>query len=261
MDQMVEQAVWRVIAKMRENLGEPLTIDDMARTAMFSKFHFSRIFQRATGLSPGRFLSALRLEKAKQLLVSTSLNVTDISHRVGYSSVGTFSSRFTSSVGLSPTAYRRLGGFTPQIPVDESQHSAAGATVRGHIAASVEGRSGAIFVGLFAGRIPEGRPVSCTVLQRPGQYLLEKVPEGTWYLLAADSVGALGDPSFSVCRYGPITVHSGAAVTVGDLRLRPAHDLDPPVLLALLDVQAMATRETAAQRGTSTMTNSVPFHR
>src|SRR5262245_51420880 len=103
-----EVAVRRVIKAMLENLDDDLTIDDMARIAMFSKFHFSRMFQRVTGVSPGRFLSALRLQRAKQLLLSTSFNIADISHRVGYTSVGTFSSRFTRSVGISPIAYRRL---------------------------------------------------------------------------------------------------------------------------------------------------------
>jgi AraC family transcriptional regulator len=104
-----EKAVARVIAMMRDRLEEPLTVEEMARVAMFSKFHFTRLFKRVTGVSPGRYLSALRLQRAKQLLVSTSLNVTDISVRVGYSSTGTFTATFTRRVGLSPTAYRRLG--------------------------------------------------------------------------------------------------------------------------------------------------------
>src|SRR4051812_39576889 len=107
-EESIELAVKRAISTMRENLGEQLTVDDMARAAMFSKFHFTRIFQRATGVSPGRFLSALRLQQAKHLLKSTSLNVADISLLVGYNSVGTFSSRFSRSVGMPPTTYRRL---------------------------------------------------------------------------------------------------------------------------------------------------------
>lgn len=91
MEEALEKAVRRVIETMREHLGDELTIDDMARTAMFSKFHFSRVFRQVTGISPGRFLSALRLQEAKRLLLSTSLSVADISIQVGYSSVGTFS--------------------------------------------------------------------------------------------------------------------------------------------------------------------------
>src|ERR1043165_8139811 len=101
MDEHIVRARRRATATMRSNLGDSLAIDDLARSAMFSKFHFSRVFQRVTGVSPGRFLSAMRLEEAKRLLVSTSFTVADISHRVGYNSVGTFSSRFRSSVGVS----------------------------------------------------------------------------------------------------------------------------------------------------------------
>lgn len=108
MERTVEQAVRHVIESWRDKLSESITIDAMARTAMFSKFHFSRQFQRTTGVSPGRFLSAVRLEEAKRLLASTSMSVTEISHQVGYTSVGTFSSRFRSCVGLSPTLYRQL---------------------------------------------------------------------------------------------------------------------------------------------------------
>ena len=68
----VDDAIERVILTMRRRLGEPMTVDDLARTARFSKFHFTRIFQRATGVSPGRFLSAMRLNEAKRLLITTS---------------------------------------------------------------------------------------------------------------------------------------------------------------------------------------------
>jgi AraC-like DNA-binding protein len=244
---------------MRDNLSESVTIDDMARAAMFSKFHFTRIFQRATGVSPGRFLSAIRLQRAKQLLVSTSLNVADISIQVGYNSVGTFSSRFTRSVGLSPTTYRRMGGFSTQIVAGAAAAvPAMNSTVRGNVWPSARNDPGLIFVGLFPGRMPEGRPVSCTILDRPGPYLLDQVPEGTWYLLshsvpatnllatAAEPFG--DDPRLSVGSLGPILVRRESAVRCPDLRLRPIRTLDPPVLLALLDVRkaALQRRQAAA---------------
>ena len=110
METRTHQAVVRAIESMRSNLGDQLTIDDLARTAMFSKFYFCRIFQEATGVSPGRYLTALRLAEAKRLLVSTSLSVTEISNQVGYTSLGTFSSRFKSMVGDSPSFYRQRQG-------------------------------------------------------------------------------------------------------------------------------------------------------
>src|ERR1044072_6144551 len=107
MEDLIVKAVERVIRTMQDDLGEPITIDDMARTAMFSKFHFSRMFQRVTGISPGRFLSALRLQEAKRLLLTTSMTVADISHLVGYNSIGTFTPRFPGSVGGSPAQDRQ----------------------------------------------------------------------------------------------------------------------------------------------------------
>ncbi|GII76206.1 AraC family transcriptional regulator [Sphaerisporangium rufum] len=246
MENAIEQAVLRVVKSMHENLGEQLTINDMARTAMFSKFHFSRVFQRVTGLSPGRFLSAVRLQEAKRLLASTSLTVTDISHRVGYSSVGTFSSRFTSSVGLSPTKYRQLRTAAPQIIIDrwgETTGDGGTTTVRGAIFSPLADRP--IFAGLFPDRILEGRPVRYTVLSEPGPYVLPDVPPGEWHLIArsvadgfedADHLPAGADGGVCVGRLGPITVRPGAGTAVADLRLRPMRPLDPPVLLALRDV-------------------------
>ena len=103
---VAENAVRRVVEAMHDNLGDSFTADDMARTAVFSKYHFIRLFRQTTGVTPGRFLAALRIQEAQRLLLATDLSVAEISQRVGYASVGTFSSRFKLRVGLSPSAYR-----------------------------------------------------------------------------------------------------------------------------------------------------------
>lgn len=248
MEEVAERAVLRAIDAMRERLGDELTIDDLARAAMFSKFHFTRIFQRITGVSPGRFLSAMRLQRAKQLLVSTSMNVADISVQVGYNSVGTFSSRFSRSVGMSPTAFRRRAGYAAAIQAaadSASRWSNARLTCRLRVP---DADQAVIFVGMFAHRIPEGQPVRCAVLDQPGRVVFTSVPLGTWYLLAqsvsldAAEAGAgadMADRPVSVAAYGPVTVRADSVI-VADLELRPARDLDPPVLLALFDARKYA---------------------
>ncbi|MET7426938.1 AraC family transcriptional regulator [Dactylosporangium sp. NPDC005555] len=182
-DDVNREAVGRVIEAMRENLGEQLTVDRMARMALFSKFHFTRVFQRITGISPGRFMSALRLQRAKQLLISTSLSVTEISHEVGYSSVGTFSTRFSSTVGISPSTYRQLDGFAPDLPdlADAHRPASGTATAKVHGNISAPG-AGTVFIGVFPDRIPRGRPARCMTLPGPGRYSLERVPPGSWFL-------------------------------------------------------------------------------
>ena len=231
MDDSVRRAVERAVATMRANLGEPLTIDDLARAAMFSKFHFSRLFSQVTGISPARFLSALRLAEAKRLLRSTSLTVTCICHEVGYTSVGTFSTQFGLRVGTTPNAYRHFAGVRlPRTGYPPDQGAVA---VRGSVFAPPEAPTGPVFVGLFRTRIPEGRPIRHTVLDAPGPYVLPSVPEGNWQLLAhvIDPAANSGAAPYIGCR-GSIAVQPGLTARLADVALRPMHWFDPPVLLA-----------------------------
>ena len=86
--------------------AEPLTVDDLAHAAGLSKAHFSREFRRAFGESPHGYLLTRRLERAAALLRTTDRSVADICFTVGLTSVGSFTSSFTRTYGLSPTAYR-----------------------------------------------------------------------------------------------------------------------------------------------------------
>lgn len=234
----ITKAVERAITTMHTRLGDKLTIDDLARAAMFSKFHFSRVFTRATGISPGRFLSALRIEAAKHLLLTTTHTVADIGHQVGYNSVGTFSSRFRTSVGVSPITYRQMGGTLTHIP-----HAAPSgtATLHGqlHAPGHVPGQFAGIFLALFPHRLPEGKPAHHTILTSPGPFHLHPIPPGSWHLTAHTT--GLAPGTATTVRYtahtGPITIHSDTTTHISNLTLHPATPLDPPHLLALPDLR------------------------
>jgi AraC-like DNA-binding protein len=85
---------------------EPLGVDDLARAAGLSRAHFSREFRRAFGESPHAYLLTRRLERAAALLRTTDRSVADICFTVGLQSVGSFTTSFTRTYGMSPTAYR-----------------------------------------------------------------------------------------------------------------------------------------------------------
>jgi AraC-like DNA-binding protein len=85
---------------------EPLDVDDLAGAAGLSRAHFSREFRRAFGESPHGYLLTRRLERAAALLRSTDRSVADICFSVGLQSLGSFTTSFTRTYGLSPTAYR-----------------------------------------------------------------------------------------------------------------------------------------------------------
>jgi AraC-like DNA-binding protein len=85
---------------------EPLDVGDLARAAGFSRAHFSREFRRAFGESPHTYLLTRRLERAAALLRNTDRSVARICFDVGLQSVGSFTTSFTRTYGVSPTAYR-----------------------------------------------------------------------------------------------------------------------------------------------------------
>ncbi|HSR24660.1 MAG TPA: AraC family transcriptional regulator [Candidatus Eisenbacteria bacterium] len=97
----------------------PLDLDAMAREAAYSKYHFARAFAAAYGETPRAYLTRRRVERAKNLLRTANLDVTEICFMVGFESLGSFSSLFKRLVGANPSEYRaaavRAGG-PPQIP-------------------------------------------------------------------------------------------------------------------------------------------------
>jgi len=86
--------------------AEPLDVAELARAAGLSPAHFSREFRRAFGESPHGYLLTRRMERAAALLRSTDRSVADICLSVGLQSIGSFTTSFTRTYGMSPTAYR-----------------------------------------------------------------------------------------------------------------------------------------------------------
>jgi AraC-like DNA-binding protein len=85
---------------------EPLGVEELARAAGLSRAHFSRQFRHAFGESPHAYLLTRRLERAAALLRSTDHSVAEICFSVGLQSVGSFTTSFTRTYGVSPTVYR-----------------------------------------------------------------------------------------------------------------------------------------------------------
>jgi AraC-like DNA-binding protein len=98
--------------------AEPLVLDRLAAEAGVSKYHFLRCFAATYGRTPARYVAERRVERAQDLLRATNLTVTEVCHLVGYTSLGSFSSRFLELVGTSPSAYqaRYAAAGTPRIP-------------------------------------------------------------------------------------------------------------------------------------------------
>ncbi|MET9877339.1 helix-turn-helix transcriptional regulator [Actinacidiphila glaucinigra] len=91
---------------MDRDWAQPLDLDTVAAHAGYSRYHFVRSFKAVYGETPGQYLSRRRMERAEEMLRTADLAVTEICNLVGFSSLGTFSSRFKRHTGLTPTEYR-----------------------------------------------------------------------------------------------------------------------------------------------------------
>jgi AraC-like DNA-binding protein len=98
--------LWTARRVIDQHFAEPLTVDDVARAAGISPYHFIRLFARAFGCTPGRYLRERRLTRARQLLASSELPVTDVCFAVGFESLGSFCTLFRRVQGETPAAYR-----------------------------------------------------------------------------------------------------------------------------------------------------------
>jgi AraC family transcriptional regulator len=241
------QAVERAIQVMHTHLHDLLTLEDLASVACLSPSHFHHVFRRLIGIPPGEFLLALRFQKARRLLLTTPLKVTDICFEVGYTSTGSFTSRFTRLVGLSPRLLRqRAQAFEPRgaEPVDLCPTTSSGLprsnTLLGRISAPATFR-GTIYVGLFTGPIPQGTPVRCTTLSSPGLYLLHGMADGVYYLraaafpVAADLQSSLlpGEKLLLGHNASPLVIRHGHVAGDPDLVLLPPRLTDPPLVMGL----------------------------
>jgi AraC-like DNA-binding protein len=97
----------RVRDRIDREYAQPLDVEALARGAHMSASHLSRQFRRAYGESPYSYLMTRRIERAMALLRCGDLSVTEVCFAVGCASLGTFSTRFTELVGMSPGTYRR----------------------------------------------------------------------------------------------------------------------------------------------------------
>lgn len=237
-----------VVAFIHRNLHEPMTLERLAAHVGYSPFHFSRMFKRQVGLPPLYYASALRLQKAKDLLIHTGLSIRDISLEIGQQSLGTFTTRFTNCVGVTPSEFRH------SLPSSEAARASLSLlkhwrdpllsinpdhAVEGTISTSAP-FEGFILIGLFASPIPEGLPIKGTLLPGPGFFSLSGIQPGTYYLMATAISWAsrehdmlLPYDTLRTRDHHPLIVHPHTRVPHQNVILHEPRLDDPPILISL----------------------------
>jgi AraC-like DNA-binding protein len=244
----VRNAVVKAARFLASRADEPIVLRDVADHVGYSPFHLARAFEQHLGVPPGQFLAAHRFQRAKRLLLSSDLRTIDVCHAVGFTSVGTFTTRFTTAVGRCPLEFRRLPDVltdAPPEPVQVPGRAPRGGMVAGSVrlspaALAALGNSAAIYVGLFPRRSARGIPVSGTLLDRTDDFLLTGIPPGRYWVLAA-ALPALADVQTQLMPGHTVSGAAGEPVCVSPAR--PLHhreieldarpDWSPPVVVAL----------------------------
>jgi AraC family transcriptional regulator len=249
-------AVERVIAMIHRRYQEPLTLQDLAAEACYSTFHFTRLFHKKAGMPPGQFLTAVRLYHAKRLLATSDMSIVDVVTSVGYSSVGTFTTRFTNATGVSPSAFRDpsvnrlltlIGPCGVRIPAAATVAAAECSGRRpvettGAIVGSLQLPSGTdsteLLVGVFDSMAPQSGPVACHTIAASEaiEVYIQNIPVGLWHLVAIGSRrNTSGDHSTDqktallATTRTPIRVRKDEIAGAPSLRLTPPGPLTPPI--------------------------------
>jgi AraC family transcriptional regulator len=254
----MDKAVERAINCIWERYSEPLSLAEIARSALLSRFHFARTFRETTSITPGRFLAAVRIYQAKRMLLTTSLTITDISFAVGYNSLGSFTNHFTDSVGISPGRFRRVSqDGRLELPMPERDPPSRHGAITGTISLPERLAYARVYLGTFASPIVEHRPATAIMVDMagdsPAPYQLPYVPEGTWFVHAV-GVADSSDPepwtrrTRLIGRHHPVRMTAGAVVRA-EFRLRPSLPTDPPILLALPELEPQPAHRRSASGG------------
>lgn len=239
------EAVETAIALMHANVASPLRLHELADAAYLSRFHFDRVFRTMTGVSAVAFAAALRIDAAKRLLVNGEASVTEACYALGYESLGSFVSRFSRSVGVSPGALRASSArddgtpvvrdAEPRVRLSADGCASIGGIVSGDVPADL-----VVWVGAFSRGIPDGLPAGGTLLHGVGPFRIDGLSCGTYHILA------LGVPRATSLRGylalgASARVGKGGAVVLGPagadrrvtIDLAVASVTDPPILVAL----------------------------
>ncbi|WP_244516718.1 AraC family transcriptional regulator [Alkalicoccus daliensis] len=237
-----------VIVYIQNHLEDELPLSQLADRAAYSPFHFSRIFKNKTGMSPHQYVSSLRIQKAKSLLLNTNLTVRDISMEIHQQSLGTFTTRFTERVGMTPAEFRKSSRTVKKYLQSlkgspTSYQEAISGSMFNRLEGTIEADlpvQGAILVGLFTSPIPAGLPKYGKLLTAPGLFEFMNVQPGTYYLMAAAvqwdmNIDELLVPHETLRAKAdhPIQVAAGKELLPQSLHLRGPILGDPPILISL----------------------------
>ncbi|SES99014.1 AraC-type DNA-binding protein [Oceanobacillus limi] len=258
------QITIKAIEYMKKNIDQEITSEELAGFVGYSAYHFNRIFKEVTGVPPRQYLTALRIEAGKQILVNSSSSILKALLHVGFRSIGSFSSKFKQLVGISPKKFQTTISELHQFvnKYDFPLESNADPNDSPYITCYLDVPSdfkGILFIGLFPRPIPDQHPIIGTALRyNETTCTFSNVPTGSYYVLAAALSKSMNPKNYFVLDNAlrgkadqPIHVQENTYSSVR-ITLREPLPYDPPILVnlpkLLFDKDKIANKKKKSQR-------------
>jgi AraC-like DNA-binding protein len=237
---------------MRAHIDREISIEELASNYGYSKFHFSREFRKAIGVSPNEYWAALRMEHSLSEL-ERSRSIVNAHLKTGYQSTGAFASSFKKATGFTPGQYREevqklsmwsnakeYEGKSDVIYTHYSFDKKDPATFQRHTLAVLchtpEDFTGIIFFGMFSKPMPSGSPVVGKAMTKNNRRcIIDQIPNGEYYALVCAIKGNANPMTYFLPKYWLRDLHRTPYVfpletdTEIELTLREALPTDPAI--------------------------------
>ncbi len=262
------------IEYMWQHLDEQITLDNMASAALFSRFYFSRVFHGVTGTSPGRFLTAVRMAQSKIILATTDYSVSEVAASVGYDSLGTFTTKFSKSVGVSPGVFRKYSRNPDSCEQDNfRQARPSGPAGTGRLIGALELAAALpsdvlsgcrTYVAAFRSATAEGLPYACEIVDGLTGWRMLDLPDGEWHIRAITVATDTADhipPRRAPLLIGGITrvrITGGGSVSV-TVPMREPAVTDLPILFLIPELDCFSKPVNRRSLGAGYRTGAASF--
>lgn len=239
----------KICSYIRDNLDNDLSLSTIAKHFGYSRFHLSRQFKQETGYSYKQYVEALKIERSIAAMVDGGRDAKSVFIDSRHESSGTFSNTFKKLTGLSPNLYKKSLDALRGLLVHSLQHRGQviyrsksvdqGGSIRVSLHYPEVHDERVTFVGLFRNGIPNSAPVVGAALYKQYEVLLDRIPQGTYYLLVTEIDLTANLMQYFVLNLNyrtkvdqPIEV-TGDTNLHYDLAMRLSVPEDPPIVINL----------------------------
>ncbi len=239
----------KIVKYIRDNIERDITLDDIAEHTNYSKFHLSRSFRKAKGISLKRYIEGLKVEKGIEKIMKDEESVTDVAYDVRHKSLGTFSNTFKKQTAITPKKYKKQSSHAykflikwinnKNIIVHYDNFSETGNSFSVRISYPDGYDPKITCMGLFPEAMPKGEPIVGVASSDILEFTIDNIPNGEYFLFMCEIMEDFSltkslvlDNNYRAC-VPEAYVFKGDSHYKLEIQMRRRIDSDPPININL----------------------------